>query len=653
MASTSITNSSANPTGVPFGNICSLVKASNRLYALIQDGSNLKYFYSDDSGTTWSAGTTVKASASRWGVMVYNQADARLEFFSAGSNGGSEDLTHRAITSNVTTGTPGALNTEAVIEAGGASAGVEFVSACISNSVTNPRLWIVGSKWTSGTNRETKIWWVATGTSPDTAGNYSSTSNLGGDNGANSAHMGIPLYQKIGGNDRLFVIFGDPTTSPTRLECILFDPTVASGSVAGAITGATVNNFGALASGGFDQWENEGPQLWATSFDDAIVVGRRDPSSGKVDWYYSTNGTSFTAVTSGSITAGRSGITTDGTDFHIIHSDTYGVAATTDQTMSYRKLTWSSKTLGGATVFSDGNGNGVQLPRNTGTTSVFAVFRRGTASPFSVRSDIVSIASDTTPPGQATGFTATAISSGTEIDLAATMPTDPDVASYEIRYLSGTTYPASNRSDGTTAPAETATTAGATITSNVTGLTGGTVYSFRLFVKDASGNWNTGTQVQATAATRPVFLQRYKADGVTTVPDGTTQAGPAPVLEYQCDPSAFNPASVAHFRLRAGTDNATPPTTLATDLFSGDGGSIFRYETTVGSGIWANVPASGLPSAVHQRVGGIKLRIYTPGSFVGPRVCGARQRPARARAGLALVGRKLESRADRGRAHLG
>ncbi len=105
-------------------------------------------------------------------------------------------------------------------------------------------------------------------------------------------------------------------------------------------------------------------------------------------------------------------------------------------------------------------------------------------------------ASDTTPPGLATGATATTTGrSGIELDWAA--PADADVSQYELRVLAGTSYPATNRSDGTVLAGPAASTPSAAESYSHTGLTRGTVYSYRIFHKDIAGNWNTGATVQA------------------------------------------------------------------------------------------------------------------------------------------------------------
>lgn len=206
-------------------------------------------------------------------------------------------------------------------------------------------------------------------------------------------------------------------------------------------------------------------------------------------------------------------------------------------------------------------------------------------------------------PGQA-AVTATANTAGARVDLAMTMPSDSDVAEYEVRFLTST-YPATNRSDGTVVVSPTSTTPNATPTFNHTSLTNGTRYFYRVFVKDSAGTWNTGRTATAVAATRPTFLQRYTSDGTPKASGDVLGANP--ILEYQLASANFETGKNANFRLRTGDDAVTPPTTNTTDYVSTSGGSTFRYEDPASSGTFVNVPTTGLTSTYWGR----KLRIYT------------------------------------------
>lgn len=79
-----------------------------------------------------------------------------MNFCSSGENTSGGSLLFRAITSNVTSGTPGALTTTTTVDAGGGGAGVQFAYMFYSNTTVNPRYWIIAKKWTS-TNSETRM----------------------------------------------------------------------------------------------------------------------------------------------------------------------------------------------------------------------------------------------------------------------------------------------------------------------------------------------------------------------------------------------------------------------------------------------------------------------------------------------------------------
>lgn len=604
MASTQITTVT---DAVPFAPQARAIElAGTRLYVAYQNGSNLVYRYSDDDGGTWSSETTVASGSSLYPAgIVYDSTNSRLEIAYAGGNSITQKLAKRAITSNVTSGTPGSLNTETVIDAGTSSTGVSWAYMFSSPTVTNPRLWIIGSKVTGASTYETRAWYVAMGSSSDTAGNWTSSNfqNLGSNSNSETPKHGIGVHWTISGNDRVTLIFGSNQDAPFDYEAVTFDPT-ATTPTPGTVTADLFNLAGSGST--FDTYAN-GPGIALAGKADYLVFGRLDRNTGTWDFFKSTNGTSWTTPSGWTgLTMGRAQITKSSSDFYIVHTDSYGAISTTAQTLRYRKITTSSDTMGGVTTFSDTSGNPVTVPLNTGTSKLYGVYRGGTSSAFTFRSDFVSIggAADTTAPSAAT--VSVAAVSATAIYLSATMPADVDVAEYEVRYLTGSTAPATDRSNGTVSTSPTSTSANAAVTPSITGLTSGTRITGRVFVKDTAGNWNTGAEFTAVPVTVPALTYRLRADGTTIIADGTSAGGNNVILEFQLDDTDFETGGAnAHFRFRIGYDNATPPTQSFFDMTSNSADGSFKYESAPST--WTTVPSSGLTSSNWTS----KLRVYT------------------------------------------
>lgn len=589
----------------PFNHNRALVLAGTRLYAAYSDGSDVVYRYSDDSGGTWSGATTVHSGDLRVSAF-YDSVNGRLNFVCAGGNNESTGLFYRAITSNVTSGTPGSLSSEATVDAGGSNVGVAWPYAFHTATGSNPRYWVIATKLTTAATYETRAWYVTAGASADTAGNWSTTNftNLGSNSGGEARKSGIGWHWTISGNDRVTMVFATEN-EPTTYEAVTFDPTAAT-PTPGTVTSSL---FSHVTTGPPDPF-NYGMYLVGAAKADYAVVGRLDRTDGTWKFFKSTNGTTWTTPTGwSSLTMGTCAITKSSSDFYLVHSESYGTSDTTAQNLKYRKITTSTDTMGGVTAFSDTAGNPVSVPLDTGTTSIFGLYRASTSSPYSLRSDFVAIGGggDTTPPSAAT--VEAVVLSTTSVSITATMPADPDVAQYEVRYLTGATAPATDRSDGTISTAATNTSASALVTPSITGLTTGTRITGRVFVKDTAGNWNTGTSFTVVPTSAVAFSQRLKSDGTTVIADGTTPGGNNVILEYQLATGNFETGGAnAHFRFRIGYDDNSPPTQNAYDLVStGSSQTIFRYEHPAASGTYVNVPSGGLASTYWAR----KLRVYT------------------------------------------
>jgi hypothetical protein len=140
----------------------------------------------------------------------------------------------------------------------------------------------------------------------------------------------------------------------------------------------------------------EQPQFCMAARADYIVAGRRDPADGSWTFYKSVNGTTWTTPTgwSGLTRIGRCAIATDGTDFYIVHQNAYSIKSA-DETLSVRKITTATDTLGAAVAFSDSRAGSFTMTVAGG--SVHCAYRSGTVSPFSVRYD--SVATSALSPG--------------------------------------------------------------------------------------------------------------------------------------------------------------------------------------------------------------------------------------------------------------
>lgn len=577
-----------------------IVLASARLYAVWSDSTDLVYQYSDDDGVTWSSKTVISTGESLRASAFYDSVNGRLNFVYAGENTTSAALSMRAVTSNVTTGVPGALTTETVIDAGGANLGIVFPYAFHSATVTNPRYWIIAMKVTAAATYETRAWYATAGVSADTAGNWVTTNltNLGANSNAVASHMGAGHYWTIAGADRVTLVFADGNVNASTVntfEAVTFDPTAAT-PTPGTVTVITASQG---ADGIPDTFAN-GLLVSLAAKADYLVLGfLNGPTAGTWDFLKTVNGTTWTEPTGwNGLTMGRCQIALSGSDFYLVHTLSYGAISNSAQALRYRKITAASDNMGGVTAYSDTDGNGVAVPINTGTTKLYGFYRGSIANPYTVRADSISIGggADTTPTGQAS-VSVTSVTSTTLV-LSATMPADVDVDQYEVRYLTGATAPATNRTNGTISTAATATSANAVVTPSITGLTTSTRITGRVFVKDVAGNWNTGATFTAVPVSSPTFVNRYRLDGVTVVATATDPL--ADVLVWQLATGNFETGGAnAHMRARVGTNAATPPTATAYDLVSTNGGATWQYENA--SSIWTNWPTAGLPSTEWAR----------------------------------------------------
>jgi hypothetical protein len=226
-------------------------------------------------------------------------------------------------------------------------------------------------------------------TNPDTATNYATLSAL---SSTSVMKAGQGAFLTIAGANRVCIVGLNPSVTPNTLNAYTFDPTATTPAL------GTATSFGALASTNvFDTttsaWgttpgPTEQPQFCMAAKNDYIVAGRRDATAGTWTFYKSVNGTTWTTPTgwSGLTSMGRCSIGTDGTDFYLVHTDTYAIKSSAANLM-IRKITASSDTMGSAQSFSDNQAGAFSVSVAGGT--VHCVYRSGTVSPYSVRYDSI------------------------------------------------------------------------------------------------------------------------------------------------------------------------------------------------------------------------------------------------------------------------
>ena len=369
-----------------------VVVSSGRLYAVWNDGTDVVYQYSDNNGASWSSKTVVWAGNNTYmPTAFYDWTNDRLNIVGAGGNNSAHALKMRAITSNVSSGTPGSLTADTTIDAGGANAGVCRPYAFISDTASNPRYWIIAVKITAATTYETRVWYVAAGSAADTGGNWSTTNftNLGGNSDANSSKCGVGGWWPSSGVDKVTLVFQEGSNDVDH-ETVTFDPTAATptpGTV-GAVTGSAhqnpVNIFG------------EGAILSCIAAPDYFLVTSFEATSADVNFFKTVNGTTWTQPNAGWIdeVMGRHALASNfSTKIWLVYATVYGALATIDEPLEYRELNMATDTWGSPVSFSDTQGNGIAVAEDAVFGKLNVLYRGSTGSPFTHRSDFVQLAS--------------------------------------------------------------------------------------------------------------------------------------------------------------------------------------------------------------------------------------------------------------------
>lgn len=378
---------------VPFAHAPSVCYAGTRLWMCYSDGSNLQLRFSEDNGVNWSSPITVKAGNYK-GSILYDAVNGRLNVAYALGNSSTGALFFRAITSNVASGTPGSLTTELTIDAGGTDLGVNWPYMIHTPTASFPRYWIGAMKHTDATHAQTNVWYCAAGSAADTLGNWFSLPDILNRSDSDRSKNPVLQHWTVAGADKVTVI-GTKAAPTANHDVVTITPDISTPST----TGVTRSVAAYSGSSPVDFYAN-GPTLAISGAADILLFGRLDHSDDKWDFYYSTDGVTFTALTSGTnIPSSRAALLKFGSDFYVICETAVWTTSDAVSAMEYRKITSPFTTLGSGTAFSDNNANPVQAPPTTALTDrIVAVYRSSTASPYSVRYDEVAIGG-APPPG--------------------------------------------------------------------------------------------------------------------------------------------------------------------------------------------------------------------------------------------------------------
>lgn len=420
-----------------------IVAAGSRLWAAFADGAIAVVVYSDDNGASWTSITAFTAGSSAVSCHVWNNAGTwwLIAVASAGQGGTTAALQVKTITSGVDSGTPGAFSAATSIDVGGTNLGVAGHAACVAATATNPRMWIVARKTTASGIHEIRGWYCPLA-SVLTAGSWVSTNftNLGSQSGSNVTKFGKPVWWTVGGADKLTVLCHkvQGLTSQTY-NSFTFDPT-ATTPTPGTATALTMLDTTTFVAG-----NTEGHAFDVAAKAGYLVFGTiRNSGASPTQWdfFKTVDGTTWSNPTGWTaITAGRATIAGDGTDFHLVHNATYGASASTASAYTWRKISTAGDGMAAGTAFSDTSG--CQAFSGVGGGYLVVIYRAGTASPYPVRADRVSLAAT----GAAADSAPATDTAGRAVQLARAAADTAPAADTVGRQMSG------NRSVADSAPA--------------------------------------------------------------------------------------------------------------------------------------------------------------------------------------------------------
>ncbi len=366
----------------------SIALAGSRLWALVDGGTdatdpNQCLWYSDDAGASWTKHAQVQSTGAQGSMVVYQDGGGtwHLHVAHAGTTSTSTSLKHRAIHSNVDTGTPGALSTSINIDAGGTNAGVSWAEILVTNTATNPRLWIVAHKVTGASAAETRVWYATTGASADTVGNWTA---LSGASGGVDRRMGTGVWAPTTGGDKLAII-AETDASPGTLLRYSLDPTAGTPALGSSAVLAT------LASGQYQGvGDSRGLSVDATT--DYAVLAVMQPDNSNIDLFRSTDGGATWTQPSGwaDLTGGSPAVVYDGANFQLLRTATFtSISAASVATLQQLYIAKATDAIGSPSTFSDTNGQVSSVALRSG--NLHALYRAGTSSPYSARSDLAAV----------------------------------------------------------------------------------------------------------------------------------------------------------------------------------------------------------------------------------------------------------------------
>lgn len=372
--------SGLNGPGAPI-----MALAGTRLWAVIDGGTDATnpdqcLWYSDDSGATWTKKGLVVADGSVGSMVAYNDAGTwRLHVCSAATTATSTPLHFFSIHSNVATGVPGALTSDATPDAGGANAAVGYPTLVVTNTGTRPRVWCIFNKITGASSSELRVGYASVGTSPDTAANWTFLSGVSGPGTSQDRHYGMGAWWSVGGAQKLTIVFSDDD-NPGKLRAYTFDPTAATPALGSPTTIRTLSS-GQFPSGSFGRFHTLAAKA------DYLVLAVMATDSSLLELFKTTDGTTWTQPAGWSgITGGCPALAYDGSHFQLLATASFtSTSAASVDTIQQKLINTATDGITSTTTFSDTQGQ-FSAACSDGT-NLMALYRAGTSSPYSVRAD--------------------------------------------------------------------------------------------------------------------------------------------------------------------------------------------------------------------------------------------------------------------------
>jgi len=345
-------------------------------------------YYSDNNGQSWSQGPAFSTGTSASNTLmaaVSVSGTWYLHCISGGYNSQSAAMTARYLSSGVDSGTPGAFSAVLNVDVAGTNLGCGPQSMWVTDTASNPRIWVACRKTTAATTYETRLFYCPVGSAAGTAGNWVSLNNVGALSGSAGSKWSMGRQLTVAGVKKcLFVVLHGQGLTTDDYYSYVFDPSAASPAVGSPAT------FAAMTTGRKHPTSTaDGPYQVVAVKDDYAVFGRVN-GSGQTSWdfFKTVDGVTWTQPTGWSgVPAGKADLCCDGTNFFVVYNTTTGSYSSNVSAFSYRRITAAADGLLPAAPFSDTSGAIAACYAQSGTFS--ALYRDGTASPYNVRADYV------------------------------------------------------------------------------------------------------------------------------------------------------------------------------------------------------------------------------------------------------------------------